>query len=308
MLVRVVRVVCAVSDKNLFEKQGPEAISAAEIDATIEKARAVSEIGALGSSWVYRLIKRYFSPTVVGLENIPEQPTLFVGNHCLLGLDGFVVGPVLYYEANRFVRMMGDNIWLQSEMIGDALINSGMIPGDPRACSAMMQDGHDLLVFPGGSHESLKPESQKYTLQWRERYGFVRMAARHGYSITPFGHVGPDDFYEHRIESEDFLESRLGKLLKRAGVITDEWREDLLPVIPSGLFATLLPKPQPCYLAFGESIQVPEYRGDKIVPGSVLKKVRKETADSINGLIGDMLLLRTQQQEHTGLLRRFLTL
>jgi 1-acyl-sn-glycerol-3-phosphate acyltransferase len=296
-----------MSDKNLFEKHESAAISAAQIDATIEKARAVTEIGALGSRGVYQLIKRYFSPTVVGPENIPDQPTLFVGNHCLLGLDGFVIGPILYHEANRFARMMGDNIWLQNERIGDALINSGMIPGDPRACSAMMEDGHDLLVFPGGAHESLKPASQKYTLQWRERYGFVRMAAQHGYSITPFGQVGPDDFYDHLIEADEFLDSRPGKLLKRIGIITEEWREDLRLVIPSGLFSSLLPKPQHCYLAFGEPIKVPDCRGKKTVPATVLKKVRQETAGGINSLLRDMLLLRTQEREKEGLIRRFLT-
>jgi 1-acyl-sn-glycerol-3-phosphate acyltransferase len=294
-------------EKNLFEKHESAAISEAEIDVTIAKARAVSEMGVLGSKPVYRLIQRYFSPTVVGLENIPREPTLFVGNHCLLGLDGFVVGPVLYYEANRFVRMMGDNIWLQNETIGDTLINSGMIPGDPRACSAMMKDGQDLLVFPGGSHESLKPESQKYTLQWRERYGFVRMAAEHGYNITPFGLVGPDDFYDHLIESDEFLDSWLGKLLKRAGVITDAWREDLLPVIPRGMFSTLLPRPQPCYLAFGEPVSVQDCREGKTVSKALLRKVRQETSDRIHALLKDMLLLRTQQRDNQGVIRRFLT-
>jgi 1-acyl-sn-glycerol-3-phosphate acyltransferase len=296
-----------MADKKLYEKHETEAISATEIDVTIEKARTVKEMGALGSRHVYNLIKRYFSPTVVGLENIPGGPTLFVGNHCLFGLDGFVIGPVLYHEANRFVRMMGDNIWLQNEMIGDALINSGMIPGEPRACSAMMEDGHDLLVFPGGAHESLKPASQKYTLQWRDRHGFVRMAARHGYSITPFGQVGPDDFYDHLIEGHEFLDSWPGKALQRAGVITESWREDLMPVIPRGIFSTLIPKPQHCYLAFGRPITVPDYRGKKSVPGNVLKKVRQKTADSIHELLRDMLLMRSQDKDKEGSIRRFLT-
>lgn len=296
-----------MSDKNLFEKHESAAISAAEIDVTIDKARAVTQMGALGSRRVYRLIKRYFSPTVVGLDNIPDEPTLFVGNHCLFGLDGFVIGPILYHEANRFARMMGDKIWLQNERIGDTLIHSGMIPGDPRACSAMMEDGHDLLVFPGGAHESLKPASQKYTLQWRERYGFVRMAAQHGYSITPFGLVGPDDFYDHLLEGDEFLDSWLGKLLKKTGVVTEQWREDLMPVIPRGLFSSLLPKPQHCYLAFGEPIKVPDYRDKKTVPAAVLKKTRKATADSINRLLRDMLLLRTQEKGKQGAIRRLLT-
>ncbi len=296
-----------MTDRNLFEKSDAAALSDAEVDATIEKARAVTQIGALGSRPVYRLIKRYFSPTVVGLENIPDEPTLFVGNHCLLGLDGFVVGPVLYYEAGRFVRMMGDNIWLQNDTVGNALIHSGMIPGHPRACAAMMDEGHDLLVFPGGAFESLKPASQKYTLQWRERYGFARMAAQHGYSITPFGLVGPDDFYDHVVEGSEFADSWPGKLLRRAGLLTDQWRDDLMPVIPRGLFSTLLPRPQHCYLAFGEPISAGGYRGRKNIPAPALKKLRQATADSIDQLLREMLLLRTQERGNDSILRRLLT-
>jgi hypothetical protein len=38
-----------------------------------------------------------------------------------------------------------------------------------------------------------------------------------------------------------------------------------------------------------------------------LKKVRQETAGGINSLLRDMLLLRTQEREKEGLIRRFLT-
>jgi 1-acyl-sn-glycerol-3-phosphate acyltransferase len=293
-------------EKKFYEKHDSSVLTPTEMAKLIEKARAVKDVGALGSERVYRLVRRYFSPTVVGLENIPERPTLFVGNHSGFGLDGFVVCPILYHEAGRFVRGLGDDIWLQNTTVGDLLINSGMIPAHPEACSAMMEDGHDLLVFPGGAHEALKPSSKRYTLQWRDRYGFVRMAARHGYPITPFGLVGPDEFYDHLIESGDFLDSWLGKLLKKAGVITENWREDLLPVIPRGLLSTLLPKPQHCYLAFGKPIAVPHYPQKSTVPKPVLKRVRGETADAIDALLRDMLLLRAQERHRDSSLRRYL--
>ncbi|PLW67235.1 lysophospholipid acyltransferase family protein [Pseudohalioglobus lutimaris] len=294
-------------EKNLFEKHDSSAVSSQEMADLIAKARAVEDMGALGSKRVYQLVKRYFSPTVVGIENIPDRPTLFVGNHGGFGLDGFVVCPILYHEAGRFVRSMGDDIWLQSKSVGDLLINSGMIPAHPEACDAMMEDGRDLLVFPGGAHEALKPTAQKYTLQWRERYGFVRMAARHGYPITPFGLVGADDFYDHLIESDEFLDSTPGKLLKKAGVITENWREDLLPIIPRGVFSTLLPKPQHCYLAFGKPISVPLYPGKKTIPKTVLNRVRKQSAEGIDTLLRDMLLLRAQNKGNDGFIRRFLS-
>ncbi len=293
--------------KNMYKKQDSPALSQEEIATLIKKARAVKGMGLQGSERLYRLIKRYFSPTVVGLENIPKEPTLFVGNHSGFGLDGFLICPIVYHEAGRFVRGMGDNALLQNPKVGDALIKSGMIPAHPEVCGAMMEDGVDLLVFPGGAHEAMKSEADKYTLLWKERYGFVRMAAKHGYPITPFAVVGADEFYDQVIESREFADSWPGKLLKKAGVLTDDWREDMMPFIPRGVLMTLLPKPQHCYLAFGEPVTVPHYPGDKSVPKSVLNRVRDETASSINTLLRDMLLLRVQERRNDGYIRRLLT-
>ncbi|MCP5123873.1 MAG: acyltransferase family protein [Pseudomonadales bacterium] len=293
--------------KNMFEKHDSPVLAPEEIAQLIEKARAVDDMGALGSERVYRLIKRYFSPTVVGLENITSKNTLFVGNHSGFGLDGFLVCPILYHEAGRFVRAMGDNALLQNSKVGDTLIKSGMIPAHPEVCSAMMEDGVDLLVFPGGAHEAIKSEADKYTLLWKERYGFVRMAARHGYPITPFAVVGADEFYDQVIESREFADSLPGKLLKKAGVITDDWRDDMMPFIPKGVFSTLLPKPQHCYIAFGEPISVPRYPKGKTVPKSVLNRVRDETAASIDTMLRDMLLLRVQEKRKDSFIRRLLT-
>ncbi len=293
--------------KNMFKKQDSPALSPEDIATLIAKTRAVDDMGAMGSERLYRFIKRYFSPTVVGLENITREPTLFVGNHSGFALDGFLIFPIIYHEAGRFVRGMGDNVLLQNPKVGDALLKSGMIPAHPEVCDAMMEDGVDLLVYPGGAHEAMKSEAEKYTLMWKERYGFVRMAARHGYPITPFALVGADEFYDQLIESREFADSLPGKLLKKAGVLTDDWREDMMPFIPRGVFSTLLPKPQHCYLAFGDPVTVPHYPDDKTVPKSVLNRVRDETASSINTLLRDMLLLRVQEKRNDGYIRRLLT-
>jgi hypothetical protein len=131
------------------------------------------------------------------------------------------------------------------------------------------------------------------------------MAAQHGYNITPIGLVGPDDWWEHAVEGKDLLNSKLVKLLQRRGVI-GEIREDLVPPIPRGLFNTLLPKPERCYLAFGEPIQVPDCRG-RTVSRAIQKSVRAATEEAINGLVSDMLRLRAQNRQHEGALRRLLT-
>ena len=182
----------------------------------------------------------------------------------------------------------------------------GAVLAHPDVCSALMEAGHDLLVFPGGAAEANKTAQERYSLVWRERYGFVRMAAKHGYNITPFGMVGPDEGWEHVVEGHDILHSRLVKMLQGMGLIGDI-RDDILPPIPRGLFNTLIPKPQHCFLAFGESIEVPDRRGKKGLSERIQKSTRKQTADSIESLVKEMLAMRTRHRSEDGTLRRFLT-
>ena len=254
----------------------------------------------------YRIIKSYFKPTLVGVDNIPDRPTLFIGNHAMFAVDGLVLMPTIYQETGRFPRGMGDKFLFHSA-IGEKLAEQGLVLAHPEVCSALMEAGQDLVVFPGGAAEANKAADEKYTLQWRERTGFVRMAAMHGYNITPFGLVGPDEWYDQALQGKDLKNSTLFRILNKTGIIGDDFREDMIPPIPRGMFYTLLPKPQRCYLAFGEAIEVPDYRGKKRVSKSVQQRVQADTATAVEGLIADMLLLRAQNKPHESVLRRYLT-
>jgi 1-acyl-sn-glycerol-3-phosphate acyltransferase len=291
-----------MAKQNQTDKQA--AFSEDEIADLIEKFLAIEGPNEKSFERLYAFIQRYFAPTIVGLDNIPDEPTLFIGNHAMFGLDGMILMPTIYHETGRFLRAMGDNAWFQTAT-GEKMAANGMVLGHPEVCGALMEAGQDLLVFPGGAAEANKTAEEKYSLVWKERYGFVRMAAQHGYNITPFGMVGPDDWWDHAIEGRDLLQSRLVKLLQKMGVI-GEIREDIVPPIPRGLFNTLLPKPERCFLAFGEPIEVPDCSGKK-VSMAVQKSVRKQTADEVETLVSDMLLMRAQNKHNEGTIRRLLT-
>jgi 1-acyl-sn-glycerol-3-phosphate acyltransferase len=280
------------------------AFSEEEIAALIKQFLAIEGPNERLFKRLNGFIQRYFAPTVVGLENIPEKPTLFIGNHAMFGMDGMILIPTVYHETGRFLRALADNAWFQTGT-AEKMASSGMVLGHPQVCSALMEAGHDLLVFPGGAAEANKTVEEKYSLVWRERYGFVRMAAQHGYNITPFGMVGPDDWWDHAIEGRDLLNSRPVKLLQKLGVI-GEIREDLMPPIPLGVFNTLLPKPERCFLAFGEPIEVPDCRGRK-VSMAIQRSVREQTAGSVEDLVGDMLMMRARNKHKESMLRRLLT-
>ncbi|MCB1678411.1 MAG: acyltransferase family protein [Halioglobus sp.] len=293
-----------MAQKSAQQAGNTSPFSEAQIEELIEKFLAIDKPDDKSFKRLHAFIRYYFSPTIVGLENIPDEPTLFIGNHAMFGLDGMILMPTVYCETGRFLRAMGDYAWFQTSS-GEKMAANGMVLGHPAVCAALMEAGEDLLVFPGGAAEANKTVEEKYSLVWRERYGFVRMAAQHGYNITPFGMVGPDDWWDHAIEGRDLLHSRPVKLLQKLGVI-GEIREDLVPPIPRGLFNTLLPRPEPCFLAFGEPIEVPDCRGRK-VPQAVQKTVREQTAQAVESLVADMLLLRARNKHKQGAIRRLLT-
>ncbi len=255
---------------------------------------------------IHAIIKRIFKPTIVGAENIPDRPCLFVGNHSLFALDGMVLGPVMQKDLGRFLRPMGDKVLFTIDGIGKYLVKNGAVIGHPEVCSALMKNRSDLLVFPGGAHEAVKTTSEMYALQWRERYGFIKLAATHGYTIMPFGMVGPDEFYGHLIEGQDIPGSMLGSLLKRAGILTEDTRSDMMPPIPIGLFGTLLPKPQRCYIGFGQPVDLSEYEGKKLGKKK-LQTLRAEVAGEIENQLNELLLLRAQRRDEDSILRRLLT-
>ena len=276
-----------------------------DLQRYIEKAIAVKPSENPKKSWGYKLIKRLFNPEFIDAHKLPDRPCLFVANHSLYAVDGPIFGLPMQAEQSRFLQALSDKA-LWSPGREDFLLKQGAVIGHPDVCDALMENGKDLLVFPGGAHEATKPAHQKYTLQWKERTGFVRMAAKNGYTIVPTAVVGPEEFYNHLMEGEDILNSRLGKLLKSVGVLSENTRPDAMGPIPVGLFGTLIPKPQRCYVQFGDPVDLSEFKGKKLSQKQQ-KDIRSDVADSIEQMISALFLRRAQFREKDNILRRFLT-
>ena len=292
---------------SLLDKDNQPLDEKEALERHIELALETPEPTGLQLEIAYRAIKTLFNPVVVGEENLPDKPCLFVGNHSLFALDGWVLGPVFLRELGRFPRGMGDRFLFANQKVGDMILRSGGVMGHPEVCAALMQAGQDVLVFPGGAHEAVKPARDMYELQWKERYGFVKLAAKHGYTIMPFGMVGPDEFYGHLMEGEDLPGSYLGQLLTRMGVLNENTRPDMLPPIPVGALGTLFPKPQRCYIGLGEPIDLSSMKG-KTPTKRQQQKIRGEVAEQIETQLAELLFTRAQNRGRDGLLRRLLTI
>jgi 1-acyl-sn-glycerol-3-phosphate acyltransferase len=174
--------------------------------------------------------------------------------------------------------------------------------GHPEVARALMRHDQDILVFPGGAHEAVKPSHQRYQLQWKERLGFIRLAAEFGYPIVPFGLVGPDELYEYLLDSDEVID-----VLKRLGIWSSSMREDAIPPLLRGTFGTPLPRPQASFLSFGEALQLP-LPGKRTASKTQLQSWRDTVAERIDTEIAAMLLAREQARPGLGLLRRIANL
>ncbi|KAK6158390.1 hypothetical protein DH2020_005704 [Rehmannia glutinosa] len=62
-----------------------------------------------------------------------------------------------------------------------------------------------VLLYPGGIREALHRKGEEYKLFWPDEPEFVRMAARFGAKIVPFGVVGEDDLVKLFLDYDDLM-------------------------------------------------------------------------------------------------------
>ena len=110
-----------------------------------------------------------------------------------------------------------------------------------------------------------------------------------------------------QIEMAGLARAEAVELLKRAGLLSDSTRGDMIPPIPIGALGSLFPKPQACYLGFGQPISLSSYRSRKPTKAQ-LKRIRNDVAEQIEEQLAELLLLREQSRREDGLLRRLLTI
>ncbi|XVF59970.1 hypothetical protein PTKIN_Ptkin08bG0005100 [Pterospermum kingtungense] len=144
---------------------------------------------------------------VRGLAGVPtEGPVLFVGYHNLLGIEVIPFVSELMIERNINVRgithpalfvRMKDRSELDPDIANyDVLRVMGAVPVSAANFYKLMSSKSHALLYPGGVREALHRKGEAYKLFWPEQSEFVRMAARFGAKIVPFGVVGEDDIAE----------------------------------------------------------------------------------------------------------------
>ncbi|KAI9084066.1 hypothetical protein K1719_034062 [Acacia pycnantha] len=151
---------------------------------------------------------------VKGLAGVPsEGPVLFVGYHMLMGFETVPLVSRFLEEKNILLRGMAHPmLFVRTEMQGFPDISSydtfrlmGAVPVAPTNFFKLFASKSHILLYPGGVREALHRKGEEYKLFWPEQPEFVRMAARFGAKIVPFGVVGEDDFGQVVFDYEDWM-------------------------------------------------------------------------------------------------------
>ncbi|KAI8917060.1 hypothetical protein DFJ77DRAFT_459022 [Powellomyces hirtus] len=135
--------------------------------------------------------------TVASKTHLAQDRLLFVVNHQALALELPSVLLTIYLATGRLPRGIMDRIHPKIPLWADLLVFFGGIEGDVDSVSAAMRRSQPLVVFPGGHHEVYRKKADpRYSLYWRNRSGFARLAVEHGYGIVPVSGIGIGDMLE----------------------------------------------------------------------------------------------------------------
>jgi 1-acyl-sn-glycerol-3-phosphate acyltransferase len=217
--------------------------------------------------------RRITKPTFYGIENLPDDGSLLVGNHTVYGfLDlPFLMAEV--WERRRIaIRGLGEHAHYAVPVWRDLLGACGMVRGTRDNVRALMRDDQTILVFPGGAREVNKRRGQRYQLLWGERMGFARLAIEHGYPIVPCAAVGADDMLDVVVDQTTPLYGQLALAYEKVmGFPT--------PPVVRGVGLTPIPRPERLYFWLGEPIDTTRFAGQDI--DAAARAVRDEVKQAV---------------------------
>jgi 1-acyl-sn-glycerol-3-phosphate acyltransferase/ketosteroid isomerase-like protein len=240
--------------------------------------------------------RRVTQPKVLGIDRIPHRPVLFAGNHTRYAfLDLPFMMSELWTRRRIVVRSLGEHAHYSIPVWRDLLTMAGMVRGTRANVRALMGDGQNIVVFPGGTGEVFKGRGQDYRLMWKERLGFARLAIEFGYPIVPFSAVGAEDMLHVVVDPRMPGAAQVSALMR--------WLVGVpLPPIPRGVGLTLLPRPERLYFWFGAPVETARYGGAG-EDDAAARAVRDEVRAAVEEGIQTLLSVR-ERDPHRGLLTR----
>ncbi|KAM7511780.1 hypothetical protein LguiB_010655 [Lonicera macranthoides] len=237
---------------------------------------------------------------VRGLAGVPnEGPVLLVGYHVLLGME--LAPLVLEFLREKKILVRGvahpklfEQKPFQSHEFQflDMLKVFGATPVTASNLFKLFKNNSHVLLYPGGAREAFHRKGEEYKLFWPDQPEFVRMAARFGATIIPFGVVGEDDLAEIVLDYNDMMAIPvLNDLIRRTNGEGTKLRTEMDGEIANQDLHVpgVLPKiPGRLYFLFGKPIQTQGKEvilKDKETSKELYLHIKSEVEESMTYLI-----------------------
>ncbi len=133
----------------------------------------------------FSILEKYFRYEVRGLGLIPRKKALVVMNHGIVPYHGFLLAKKMVDERNIFPRGLGAEFLFRIPGVREFFLKGGAVNASPRNAERLLQEGHVIMLAPGGIYEALISKPGLRRIPWEWRKGFVRLAVETGTPIVP---------------------------------------------------------------------------------------------------------------------------
>jgi 1-acyl-sn-glycerol-3-phosphate acyltransferase len=132
---------------------------------------------------------RWHRAEVRGLEHIPPDAALYVGNHSggLWTPDTFIFCQAVH-DARGIVDVpygLAHDLGVDVLPLNRLMVPLGAVRAAPGNAERLLAAGRKVLVYPGGDEDALRPFRQRGRVVFGGRRGYARLALRTGAPIVP---------------------------------------------------------------------------------------------------------------------------
>jgi 1-acyl-sn-glycerol-3-phosphate acyltransferase len=139
------------------------------------------------------LLRIWFRFQLRGFERLPPAPCLIVANHSALGLceiPCMLVGWNEHFGLERPVYGLAHDYGMRTPGLGWVVRSAGGILASHASALTALRAGKDVLVFPGGDIDGVRPFYEHRKVNFGKRRGYVRLAREAGVPIVPLATIG----------------------------------------------------------------------------------------------------------------------
>ena len=154
----------------------------------------------LATAWYvanFSVAAKYHRYETHGIETLLQgKPCMIVGYHGRpIAWDVLILGAELYKRLGYLPHGLIHGSFRHGPLFR-LVSDLGFVFGDGEPLEQALARGEHMLVAPGGTREGCRSFAHRYKVDWDDRTGYLRIAAKYRLPIVPVAASGVDDIFE----------------------------------------------------------------------------------------------------------------